>query len=292
MFPKLASFRKSLQEQGLANSRLYFAKVDVQSCFDTIPQQRLLSMVESLLSLEEYQSGKHVEMRPLGQLQQLDGQYVKPLPLKRYVAHGRAAGGAEPFDRLVRDKFVGTKANTVFVDTAMHRTETKDDLMQLLREHVERNLVKIGKRFYRQKTGIPQGSVLSSILCNFFYAELEREALSFALGADSLLLRLLDDFCLITTKQEHAERFMQVMHRGNEDYGVKVKSAKSLANFNVVTEDGYHVQNCGTGFKFPYCGVLIDMRTLEVGKDNERGGPASKSGCDMTCEYFWQWLTH
>jgi telomerase reverse transcriptase len=280
MFPKLASFKKALQEQGLANSRLYFAKVDVQSCFDTIPQQRLLTMVESLLSLEEYRSGKHVEIRPLGQLQQLDGRHVDPLPVKRYVAHSRAARGTESFDRLVRDKFVGTKANTVFVDTAVQHSETKDDLMQLLREHVERNLVKIGKRFYRQKTGIPQGSILSSILCNFFYAELEREALSFALGPDSLLLRLLDDFCLITTKQEHAQRFVQVMHRGNEDYGVKVKSAKSLASFNVMTDDGCRVPKNGSDAKFPYCGVLIDMRTLEISKDTQRTGQASKSECD------------
>ncbi|KAF2794045.1 hypothetical protein K505DRAFT_361455 [Melanomma pulvis-pyrius CBS 109.77] len=275
MFPKLAAFRSSLQEQGLVNSPLYFAKVDVQSCFDTIPQKRLLSMVESLLSMEGYQTGKHVEIRPLGQLQRLGGQHVNPLPLKRYVAHGGAAGKMEPFDRLVRDKLVGTKANTVFVDTAMQHVETKDDLMQLLREHVERNLVKIGKRFYRQKTGIPQGSVLSSILCNFFYAELEREALGFALGAESLLLRLLDDFCLITIKHEHAEKFVKVMHRGNEDYGVKVKAAKSLANFDMVTEDGYSIPKSVSEFKFPYCGVLINTRTLEVSKDTERSGQAN-----------------
>lgn len=291
MFPKLAAFRSSLQEQGLVNSPLYFAKVDVQSCFDTIPQKRLLGMVESLLSMEGYQTGKHVEIRPLGQLQRLDGQHVNPLPLKRYVAHSGAAGKVEPFDHLVRDKLVGTKANTVFVDTAVQHVETKDDLMQLLREHVERNLVKIGKRFYRQKTGIPQGSVLSSILCNFFYAELEREALSFALGAESLLLRLLDDFCLITTKHEHAEKFIKVMHRGNEDYGVKVKAAKSLANFDMVTEDGYSIPKSVSEFKFPYCGVLIDTRTLEVSKDTERSGQASKSECDMR-QYFWHALTH
>lgn len=276
MFPRLAAFKKSLQEQGLANSQLYFAKVDVQSCFDTIPQERLLSMVESLLSMEAYQTGKHVEITPLGQLQRLDGEHVNPLPLRRFVPHSGAAGEAGKFDRLVKEKFVGRKANTVFVDTSVQQCETKDDLMQLLREHIERNLVKIGKKFYRQATGIPQGSVLSSILCNFFYAELEREVLGFALTSDSLLMRLLDDFCLITTKREHAEGFVQVMHRGNPEYGVSVKAAKSLANFDVVADNGCPIPKCVSDVKFPYCGVLIDTCTLEVSRDADRVGQTRK----------------
>lgn len=275
MFPKLSAFRQSLREQGLGDAPLYFAKVDVQSCFDTIPQQRLLTMVDSLLSMQQYHTGKHVEVRALGQLQQLDGQYVNPMPQKRFVAHSAGTGDTVPFDRLVRENYVGSKANTVFVNTTAQKFETKDDLMQLLREHVERNLVKIGKRFYRQKSGIPQGSILSTILCNFFYAELERDVLSFALGSDCLLLRLLDDFCLITTNRAHARRFVQVMHRGHADYGVTVKAAKSLANFDVAADDGHGIPRCTSGMRFPYCGVQIDMRTLEVSKSHERTGQAS-----------------
>lgn len=238
-------------------------------------------MVESLLSLQEYQTGKHVEIRPLQQLQRLDGKLPKPEPRKRWITHGGAADSMASFGRLVHDELVGSKANTVFVDTDARQSETKHDLMRLLREHIERNLVKIGKRIYRQKTGIPQGSVLSTILCNFFYAELERDVLSFALGSDSLLLRLLDDFCLITTNREHAERFIRVMHRGHADYGVSVKAAKSLVNFTVSTENGRPVGRCVSDVRFPYCGVHIDMHTLEVSKHSERTGPASKSACNV-----------
>lgn len=295
MFPKLAAFRLALQERGLSASPLYFAKVDVQSCFDTIPQKRLLAMVESLLSLPEYQSGKHVEISALGSLQRLDGQYVNPMPRKRYVGHSGAADVVASFGRLVQDKFVGAKANTVFVHTAAQHFETKDDLMQLLREHIERNLVKIGKKYYRQKTGIPQGSVLSTILCNFFYAELERDVLGFALRSDCLLLRLLDDFCLISVNREHAEQFLRVMHRGHPDYGVSVKAAKSLANFDVVTDDGRTVPLCASGALFPYCGVLINMQTLEVCKNSGRAGWAGRcdsemAGNGLTWCRGWRWL--
>jgi telomerase reverse transcriptase len=278
MYPKLAAFKRSLQEQGAAMRPLYFAKVDVLSCFDTIPQQRLVTMVESLFTLEAYQTGKHVEMRPLGRLQRLYGQHVNPMPMKRYVPHSGAAGKVAAFDKLVQDQLVKSKAHTVFVDTAVHQTETKDDLMHLLREHVERNLVKVGKKFYRQKRGIPQGSVLSSILCNFFYAEFERDVLGFALGPGSLLMRLVDDFCFVTADRQRAEQFVKVMHRQHADYGVSVKREKSLTNFDAMTEDGYRIRKCDDSAKFPYCGLLLDTRTLEVSKDSSRIRHLSKSG--------------
>lgn len=270
MFSKLEAFKASLRQQGLGDRHIYFAKVDVISCFDTIPQQRLLSMVDSLVTSQAYQTGKHVEISPLGALQRLDGQHVKPAPLKRWVSHTAAAEDAQSFSHLVESKLVGTKSNTIFVDTNLQQQETKADIMHLLREHVERNIVQVGKRFYRQRKGIPQGSILSSILCNYFYAELERDVLGFALGSDCLLLRLLDDFLLITINRQHAERFVRVMHRGHADYGVEVKPSKSMTNFDVVTDDGVRVPKCNPATQFLYCGVCIDTTTLEVSKNTER----------------------
>lgn len=269
MLPKLKAFKKALRAQGLQDKQLYFAKVDVVSCFDTIPQQRLLSMADSLMSAHAYQTGKHVEISALGTLQRLDGRHVDAAPLKRWVSHTAAANDAESFSQLVQNKLIGTKRSTVFVNTHLQQQEAKADLMHLLREHVERNIVKIGKRFYRQKTGIPQGSIMSSILCNYFYAELERDVLGFALGSDCLLLRLLDDFLLITVNRQHAERFARVMHRGHADYGVQIRAAKSMANFDVVTDEGVRVPN-SPGTQFMYCGVRIDTTTLEVRKNTER----------------------
>lgn len=283
MLTKLAAYKASLQQRHLSDSPLYFAKVDVQSCFDTIPQARVLSMIETLMSTEAYYTGKHVEVSLLGALQRLDGEYVNPLPLKRYVAHSGAAADVASFGQLVQDKLAGAKANTIFINTSLQRYETRDDLMQLLREHVQRNLVKIGKKYYRQKSGIPQGSVLSSILCNFFYAELERDVLGFVLDENSLLLRLLDDFLLITIRKEIAEQFVRVMHRGDEEYGVVVKSEKSLANFDICTVDGIRIPEIGLGTKFPYCGISIDTRTLEVSKRPEQLAKAGKSRRGRTC---------
>jgi telomerase reverse transcriptase len=268
MFLKIAAFKTSLQKKnGVPISKLYFVKVDVQSCFDTIPLEHLLSIVDNLLSMEAYETGKNVGITSNGQL---DGNNASALPRARYVSHSRAVGEAVRFDR-----FVGKKTSTVFVNTPFQQYETKDHLMRLLREHIQRNFVKIGKRYYQQTTGISQGSVLSSILCNLFYAEFEREVLSFALTSDSPLLRLLDDFCIITTKREYAERFIQVMHAGNVKYGISIQLTKSLANF-AVTCNGYHVPKY-VDVGFPYCGVLINTHSLDVSRGTKRAEQACRS---------------
>ena len=55
----------------------------------------------------------------------------------------------------------------------------KQDILALLEEHITENIVKIGEDYYRQVVGIPQGSVLSAILCSFFYGDLERKKMKF-----------------------------------------------------------------------------------------------------------------
>jgi telomerase reverse transcriptase len=62
--------------------------------------------------------------------------------------------------------------------------------MNLLRSHIQMNVWQvgvyghtslthqIGDQYYRQKTGIPQGSKISSLLCSFFYSFMEAEHLA------------------------------------------------------------------------------------------------------------------
>lgn len=56
----------------------------------------------------------------------------------------------------------------------MYPTTTREQALALLEEHITENVVKIGNEFYQQVIGIPQGSVISSLLCSFFYGNLEK----------------------------------------------------------------------------------------------------------------------
>lgn len=83
----------------------------------------------------------------------------------------------------------------------MYPFSRRKEIIALLEEHITENIVKvgctchcaqlevhcchfgcyaqIGNEYYRQVVGIPQGSVLSAILCSFFYGDLERKNFRF-----------------------------------------------------------------------------------------------------------------
>lgn len=269
LYPKLKGFRDHLRCVKADRKMLYFAKCDVQSCFDTIPQRQIVELMDNIASEVEYKIAFHAEIKSSQIHSSSAGMDKGPHPERRFLATAQATTDFEPFHQAVRLRLAGSKKNTVFVDKVVPCVHRKDTLLDLLQEHIERNIVKIGKKFFRQKAGIPQGSILSSLLCSYFYAELEKESLGFLDENDSILLRLIDDFLLITTNRNHAIRFLQVMHDGIEQYGVKVNPAKSLVNFEVTVNE-VHVPQLVGDSGFPYCGSMIDTKTLEITKDRDR----------------------
>lgn len=266
LYNKIKSFR-----QGIIDSKqpLYFCKLDVQSAFDTIPQAAVVKLISELPDSEEYNISKHVEVKP-GDGHQLDipGQ-TRSKPTRKWISLAATDTDFEPFDLKVQNKMAVNRKNTVFVGNVAMQYHTKHGLLTLLAEHVQRNLVKIGKKFYRQRNGIPQGSVLSSLLCNYFYADLEARHLSFLKPESSLLLRLIDDFLLITTDSQHAKRFLQIMHDGLPEYGVSVGPDKTLVNFEI-SINGRKLARLLKSHEFPYCGTFINTHTLNLTKDRER----------------------
>jgi telomerase reverse transcriptase len=268
MFTRLQAFRSTLSARGLRTTPLYFAKVDVKSCFDTIPQKRLLKLAESILSANEYHLTRYARARLLGgNNSETPGFGAKPS--WRFLT--KATTDQTPFDleKEITSETAAGRTRTAYVGGIIQRSQRRKAILDLLHEHVESNVVKLGNRLYRQKEGIPQGSIVSSLLCSYFYAELERSALGFVKDEDSLLLRLIDDFLVITTDRNVAEMFMHTMHAGLPEFGVQVKADKSRANFDMKI-DGSPVARLPAVTDFPYCGNAINTVTLDLSKDAER----------------------
>lgn len=220
----------------------------------------------SISSEAEYRIAKHVELKP-GEGWREGRPNAKPM--RKWISLAKDSDDFQTFDENLKSQLAVGRKNTVFVENIVNQFHDKDELLELLAEHVQLNLVKIGKKFYRQKEGIPQGSVLSSLLCNYFYADLEAKHLQFLRSRDSLLLRLIDDFILITTNRAHAKRFIQIMHDGLPAYGVRVNPDKTLVNFEAVI-NGKKVERLVGDRNFPYCGSFIHTKTLDITKDRER----------------------
>ena len=268
MFTRLQAFRSVLSTRGRRTTPLYFAKVDVKSCFDTIPQKRLLKMAESILSANEYHLTRYARAKLLGgNNSETPGFGAKPS--WKFLTKATADQTSFELEKEIISETAAGRTRTAYVGGVIQRSQRRKAILDLLHEHVESNIVKLGNRLYRQKEGIPQGSIVSSLLCSYFYAELERSALGFFNDEDSLILRLIDDFLMITTDRNVAEKFMHTMHAGLPEFGVQVKADKSRANFDMKI-DGLPVVRLPAVTDFPYCGNAINTVTLDLSKDAER----------------------
>ncbi|KAJ5915547.1 hypothetical protein N7466_011480 [Penicillium verhagenii] len=279
---RLRDFKKQLIQQSGATQanqlpKLFFVKLDIQGCFDTIPQKQLLGLIEELVSEESYLITKHVEMTP-------SAFDMRGKPSRRFIGRAAPALKQQPLQKMVADQAQGGKAKTVYIDTINQKLHDTGDLLSLLDQHVRNNLVKMGRKYFRQRSGIPQGSVLSNLLCNFFYGELEQQVLGFLRPTDSLLLRLVDDFLLVTTDVDQAMRFLNAMVPGQPSYGVVVNPAKSMVNFTADVK-GIHIPRVEGSSPFPYCGILINTHTLEMIRDQDRlleGGASAAASLSDT----------
>ena len=149
--------------------------------------------------------------------------------------------------------------------------------------------------------GIPQGSVVSSLLCCCVYGHFERSRLAslpslhtafyehqLGAGADaagvaegagaaagpeacaevSLLMRMIDDSLYVSADLGAARAFLRTMARGHPDYGTALNLDKSRVSFHVQVSGGA-VQRVEGG-EVRWCGLILHVRTLEVRADYAR----------------------
>ncbi|KAK2750170.1 hypothetical protein FQN57_004666 [Myotisia sp. PD_48] len=281
IYPRLKKFRQ-IQMQNVSSLQdigpFYFVKLDVHSCFDTIPQKRLISFIEKILSDTRYRVSKHVEFRLPPGSHSNNIHHIKANPTRKFISRATAFEDLTSTYDTISKLSSNVKNHSVFVGTGARKLHERNSLLDLLEKHVRNNLVKIGSDYYRQRNGIPQGSVVSSLLCSLFYGEHERDRLGFLQTRDgvqqeeSILLRLVDDYLLITLRKEVAVRFLQVMLDGDIEYGISVRPDKTLVNFDVCV-NGVDVPRLHNSL-FPYCGTLINTKTLAIIKDRSRGQTA------------------
>ncbi|CAE7135227.1 unnamed protein product [Rhizoctonia solani] len=165
-------------------------------------------------------------------------------------------------------KLAACLRHIIFSDQVVYGFDYQEDILDLLEEHITDNIVRIGSELYRQVVGIPQGSILSTLLCAIFYGDLEKTKLGFTANPGNLLLRFVDDYLFITTDIQEARNFLNIMHQGHPEYGCIIAEEKTLTNF-IDTDIQTVVLPPGAEY-FPWCGRIVHMKELSVQWDYGR----------------------
>lgn len=299
LFDKILAFKQKWESL----PPLYFVKIDIQKCFDTIPQDIAIATCRDLLCATgsgdydhavspqnqyQYRKQKVVTIRNIphykvGKLSRLQKQAVRgtnvkyPFTmeslscLKSSIERAEVISKSRLSNKIHSSERSQSSAFTAIVLDCLSANvqHTAQEYIDQLESHINNNLVYFQGRFcneiYHQKVGIPQGSVLSTLLCNLVYEQLEQEIFSLLPSDYSkfFLCRFTDDFLFVSTEQNIAEEFLKCMTEGFLEYGAQINPEKTLVNFKPKDQTIQHVLLEPNGI-MPYIGIGIKMDKLEL----------------------------
>ncbi|XP_060079713.1 telomerase reverse transcriptase-like [Ylistrum balloti] len=264
VYPMWKQFALQYRQQGHRRSGiapLYFVKVDIATCFEDINPEKLFSILKDIFlkDEEDYHINKYVTMFVAG------GQVKrtfrrKALPLSEFNPL---------FTNFVKETVERENLkNNIFVDQVVSQSENSQHLLKQLKSHLFNNLIKVGKKYYRQASGISQGSILSTMLCNLYYGHFEKKLFSLLEG-EELRMRIVDDSLFVTPHKDRAIYFLNLMFKGMADYNLHVNPDKVLLNFPLEQNDIGSFPVIQTEW-FPWCGMLFNTLTLQASMDFSR----------------------
>lgn len=315
------------------NPKIYFCKMDVENCFDSIPHEKLCRVINEILKsvLEQHEN----ENSDSNQSSNLEGYFeirrfclassISSRLCKRYkyvafmlnknstsqgVTMKDANGGSVVFEEQAIHKALINAKLMIIKDVGSSEYFDRRKLMAILNEHLRNSFIHFRKDFhetptsresdqikhtdimpnfevkgdqptgkkkkskkdspvlYRKCLGIPQGSIISSILCNFFFGHMEKhKLLRFMKNSQSQLIRWTDDILFMTTSKTIMNDFMDTLCSGFPEYGLRINTEKILVNF-ITDSNTKCLLDKGVGF--PWCGIIINQSNLEVGWDYTR----------------------
>eukprot|EP00956_Cyclotella_meneghiniana_P015871 scaffold24642_cov68-Cyclotella_meneghiniana.AAC.6 len=232
VLPSYCSFLDALRKKFSGDiPQLYFTSADIEHCYDNINQEHLYKQVRSVLAEDQYITQNHLILHPKERSTRCRWQKITCSPSNISDIISTSTGYSQKF------------YNSVFIDGMSLSVDKKETIIGLLKDHIFGQMVvangSTGRRLLLQRSGIPQGSILSSLFCNAYFGNVEDKMFDGVFNKDSmvirgsdasshrvlmienpsclnLLVRIVDDFLLISTDRDTSVRFLRGLSRGED----------------------------------------------------------------------------
>ena len=136
-------------------------------------------------------------------------------------------------DDIIKD------GKTIYIDIPYKTIITKEEILESINVVCRKVVVKLGKETFKLKKGLPQGLSISSVLSSFYYSILEHKATRY-LERDrfsihnslSMVMRLTDDYLVLTNKPENAKNFLTQMMQLADNNAFQFNKHKLTTSFD------------------------------------------------------------
>ncbi|XP_029299449.1 telomerase reverse transcriptase [Cottoperca gobio] len=245
---------------------LYFVKVDVSGAYESLPHDKLIEVIgQAVTPVQD-------ELFTVRRYAKIWADFHEGLK-KSFVRQADFLvdnmGSTNMKGFLTSLQKSGKIHHSILVEQYFCSDLHGREALQFFTQMLTGSVVQFGKKTYRQCRGIPQGSVVSSLLCCLCYGHMENFLFKDITEKKGCLMRLVDDFLLITPDLRKAQTFLKILLAGVPQYGLVVNPLKVVVNFQVSGS----VTSC-PGIRvlpphclFPWCGLLLDTHSLDVYKD-------------------------
>lgn len=194
----------------------YILKFDIEGCFDSIPHSIFQEELKKLLSCDIYHVKKYYSLSIKGD----------KIVTKRNL---------NPFDGSRNHKnFPFTKKhnpNEILYDNVYIDIKKKDNLIKEINNFITQNTLIFENSLYVQRRGLPQGSILSPILCYIFFEYLDRQFFNQHIKLGKIF-RYVDDFLVATPDISELYNLFKNINE-IEKKGIKLNMSKIEANFDL-----------------------------------------------------------
>ncbi|KAK7243572.1 hypothetical protein RIF29_38375 [Crotalaria pallida] len=284
VYKKLCPFLVAQKKGLLTMPSLFIVTSDVLKAFDSVDQDKLLSIMNDVLLKDEYCLKQYDQVVCTKKSFWVQKQFT--------MLDETINAGHTPFTSFASFR----PQHAVFVNQERWKHVKKKVLFSYVTEHVKHNVLHFDGKFYLQGVGIPQGGVLSSLLCSLYYGHLERHVifpfLEKTLEYDNckennavhkkndgevlspcyMLLRFIDDFLFISTSKMQAASLFSRLQRGFRGYNCYMNEKKFGANFDVEQISGSPLNRVlvgedGAASFLRWSGLLINCSTMEIQAD-------------------------
>lgn len=227
-------FKETLKKTYGCVPKLYFIKFDIESCYDSIPACKAVKVLEKRLA-------NHSEFFIRSQ------SYFDPVKrtLKRFStinAQSTSCEGGVAIDKVQTVHF------------------TKHEILTIIKSEIEKSAIIHEGECYTRKKGIFQGTSLSAAIVDLFYSDLMENETVFSKRnrSESLVLRLADDFLVISISKSYIESVERTVCAGFQEYNAYSNQDKILTHASPRRNE--YVR---------FCAMDLNLQSLEVLKHTE-----------------------
>lgn len=221
---KYREANQRIQEYRTKCPQPHILKFDLEKCFDNIPHDKVRDVLASVLKRKEYYIKKfYILEKTSGAVR---------LRLARKCAN-RNISMAE----LVKTEKV--QKNQIICDSIFDDKRSSAQALAEIEDSLFKNTIKHRGRFYEQTRGIPQGSILSSIVCSLYFAYIDMQFLNGIVG-DGIVMRYIDDFIVMTPNLSEMYAYLKAI-KGLRHFGMTLNSEKIESTF--VLEEPFNCRN-------------------------------------------------